>query len=145
MNFLTDEEREQLKQKHRKERDGRVRDRIKSVILSDHGWTPKKIAEALLISEDAVRNHIQEYKNSKKLKPENGGSTEKLSDEQSESLEKHLETYTYMYVKDIVAYVKATWEISYTIHGMRSWLKRHDFSYKKPSLVPGKANKEQQE
>lgn len=65
MNFLTDEEREQLKQKHRKERDGRVRDRIKSVILSDHGWTPKKIAEALLISEDAVRNHIQEYKNSK--------------------------------------------------------------------------------
>ena len=145
MNFLTDEEREQLKQKHRKERDGRVRDRIKSVILSDHGWTPKKIAEALLISEDAVRNHIQEYKNSKKLKPENGGSTEKLSDEQSESLEKHLETYTYMYVKDIVAYVKATWGISYTIHGMRSWLKRHDFSYKKPSLVPGKANKEQQE
>ena len=42
----------------------------------------------------------------KKLKPENGGSTEKLSDEQSKSLEKHLETYTYMYVKDIVAYVK---------------------------------------
>ena len=77
----------------------------------------------MLISEDAVRNHIQEYKNSKKLKPENGGSTEKLSDEQSESLEKHLETYTYMYVKDIVAYVKATWGISYTIHGMRSWLK----------------------
>ena len=96
MNFLTDEERKQLKQKHKKERDGRVRDRIKSVILSDHGWTPKKIAEALLISEDAVRNHIQEYKNSKKLKPENGGSTEKLSDEQSESLEKHLETYTYV-------------------------------------------------
>ena len=63
MNFLSDEEREQLKQKHRKERDGRVRDRIKSVILSDQGWTPKKIAEALLISEDAVRNHIQEYKN----------------------------------------------------------------------------------
>jgi len=28
---------------------------------------------------------------------------------------------------------------------MNFWLKRHGFSYKKPSLVPGKANKEQQE
>ena len=27
---------------------------------------------------------------------------------------------------------------------MRNWLKRHAFSYKKPSLVPGKANEEQQ-
>jgi len=28
---------------------------------------------------------------------------------------------------------------------MRTWLQRHEFSYKKPALVPGKANKEQQQ
>jgi hypothetical protein len=28
---------------------------------------------------------------------------------------------------------------------MRSWLQRHGFSYKKPAIVPGKANKEQQQ
>ena len=33
MNFLTDAERQQLKLQHRGERDGRVRDRIKAVLL----------------------------------------------------------------------------------------------------------------
>ncbi len=145
MEFLTDEDRNNLRLQHKKERDGRIRDRIKSVILFDQGWTPKRIAEALLISEDSIRTHIQEYKDSRKLKPENGGSVEKLSEKQSKTLEKHLETYTYLYVKDIVAYIKATWGVSYTVHGIRNWLQRHGFSYKKPSLVPGKANKEQQE
>ena len=42
-----------------------------------------QIAEALLLSDDAIRQHIEEYKVSQKLKPENGGSIEKLSHEQS--------------------------------------------------------------
>lgn len=145
MNFLTGQEREQLKLQHRQERDGRVRDRIKAVLLYDEGWTPKDIAKVLLITDEAVRNHIDEYKTSKKLKPESGGSTEKLSVDQSQKLEAHLQTYTYLYVKDIVAYVEVTFGVFYTTHGMRSWLKRHCFSYKKPAVVPGKANKEQQQ
>lgn len=145
MNFLTGQEREQLKLQHRRERDGRIRDRIKAVLLYDEGWTPKDIARVLLISDEAVRNHIDEYKACKKLKPESGGSTEKLSEDQSQRLEAHLQTYTYLYVKDIVAYVEVTFGILYTVHGMRHWLQRHGFSYKKPAIVPGKANKEQQE
>lgn len=91
MNFLTDLEREQLKLHHRRERDGRIRDRIKAVLLHDEGWAPKDIARVLLISDEAVRNHIDEYKASKKLKPENGGSVEKLSVDQSQKLEAHLQ------------------------------------------------------
>jgi len=86
-----------------------------------------------------------EYKESKKLKPQSGGSVEKLSLEQSMRLEEHLQEHTYLYVKDIVAYVEATFEITYTVHGLRNWLQRHGFSYKKPALIPGKANKEQQQ
>jgi len=145
MNFLTELERDQLKLQHRRERDGRVRDRIKAVLLHDEGWSPKEIARVLLISDEAVRNHIDEYKAFKKLKPESGGSTEKLSASQSEKLEAHLHTYTYLYVKDIVSYVEVTFGVFYTVHGMRSWLKRHSFSYKKPAIVPGKANKEAQQ
>ena len=62
MNFLDDKERVKLKIQHKKERDGRIRDRIKAVLLHDRGWTPEQIAEALLISDQAVRNHIEEYK-----------------------------------------------------------------------------------
>jgi len=79
MIFLSDNERAQLRAQHKRERDGRVRNRIKAVLLYDKGWSVAAIAEALLLSEDAIREHINEYKESKKLKPENGGSTEKLS------------------------------------------------------------------
>lgn len=141
---LSDVERAQLRAQHKKERDKRICDRIKAVLLFDKGWSIASIAEALLLSEDAIREHIAQYKEAKKLKPESGGSVEKLSVEQSKKLEKHLQQHTYLYVKDIIAYVKITWSITYSVPGMRNWLQRHGFSYKKPSLVPGKADEEQQ-
>lgn len=105
----------------------------------------QEIAEALLITDNTVRKHLKDYEDLRKLKPQNGGSAEKLSLAQSKELESHLGQYTYLYVKDIVAYVSFTYGILYTEAGMRSWLCRHNFSYKKPSLVPGKANMNQQE
>jgi len=144
MIFLSDAERAQLRAQHKQERDRRICDRIKAVLLYDKNWSIAAIAEALLLSEDAVREHIAEYRKSKKLKPENGGSAEKLSIEQSEQLRQHLQRHTYLYVKDIIAYVQSTWSITYSVPGMRNWLQRHNFSYKKPALVPGKANEQQQ-
>lgn len=144
MNFLNDEERARLRIQHKQERDGRIRDRIKAILLHDKGWSIQQIAEALLLSDEAIRNHVDEYKTSKKLRPESGGSTEKLSVNQSEQLENHLQTHTYLYVKDIVAYVQITFGVTYTVNGMRNWLQRHGFSYKKPAIVPGKANEQQQ-
>jgi transposase len=64
---------------------------------------------------------------------------------QSEKLEIHLQEHTYLYIKDIIAYVEVAFRVVYTVPGMRSWLQRHGFSYKKPAIVPGKANKEQQQ
>ena len=144
MVFLSDEERSQLRTQHKKERDKRICDRIKAILLYDKGWNIVQISEALLLSDDAIRRHIQEYKLVKKLKPENGGSEEKLSFKQTNELIDHLKLYTYLYTKDIAAYVKAVYMISYSVSGMCYWLKRQGFSYKKPSLVPGKANIEQQ-
>ena len=144
MIFLSDKERVQLKFQHKRERDKRICDRIKAVLLYDKGWSIPAIAEALLLSDDTIRNHIIEYKEFKKLKPQSGGSMEKLSLKQSAQLEEHLQKHTYLYVKDIVVYVEATFGITYTVYGLRNWLKRHGFSYKKPALIPGKADKEQQ-
>lgn len=142
--MLSDQERDQLKTQHKHEHDGRVRDRIKAVLLHDKGWSPQEIAEALFITSQAVRDHLADYAISRKLKPMNGGSEEKLSKEQSEELEVHLRKHTYLYVKDIIAYVASTFGVFYTVPGMRSWLGRHKFSYKKTALVPGKADKERQ-
>ena len=143
--MLLDEERDRLKIQHRTERDGRIRDRIKAVLLYDKGWSYKQIADALFVSDDAIRNHIQDYRKLHKLKPENGGSVERLTLLQSKFLQKHLEEHTYLYVKSIVRYVELKWGVHYTVAGLTCWLKRNRFSYKKPKLVPGKADKESQE
>jgi transposase len=144
MIFLSDDERAILRAQHKRERDKRICDRVKAVLLFDKKWSIASIAEVLLLSEDAIREHISEYRESKKLKPESGGSVEKLSAEQSKELEEHLQCHIYLYVKDIIAYVKSTWNITYSVPGMRNWLQRREFSYKKPAIVPGKANEEQQ-
>jgi transposase len=143
--FLTPQERDGLKSQHRRERDKRICDRIKAVLLSDDSWSYDEIAHVLLLSEDAVKQHIQEYQLSQKLKPENGGSCSKLNAEQASLLIQHLQHHTYLHVKDIVAYVMTTFGISYTVQGMTDWLHAHEFSYKKPSVIPGKANREAQE
>lgn len=144
MKFLDDEERAKLRTQHKRERDRRVCDRIKAVLLYDKGWTYKQIAEALLLTDEAIRNHIEEFKSLKKLRPQGGGSEEKLNSIQSQKLETHLQEHTYLYVKDIVTYVEVTFNVTYTVHGMRNWLQRHGFSYKKPAVVPGKASEKQQ-
>jgi len=54
MIFLSDDERAQLRAQHKLERDGRIRDRIKAVLLFDKGWSVAAIAEALL-----YRNYLK--------------------------------------------------------------------------------------
>jgi transposase len=143
--FLTEAERIQLKGQHKKERDKRICDRIKAVLLSDKGWKPSKISEVLMLDEVTIYRHIEDYKDFRKLKPENGGSTEKLTDEQCQALEKHLEASTFTKTKEICAYVKAQFEAEYTVAGMHSWLAAHKFVYKKPKGIPAKADKALQE
>jgi transposase len=144
MNFLTQQEKEALKAQHKLERDRRICDRIKAVLLYDEGWSSQEIAHALLLSSDCIKNHISEYESAKKLKPDGGGSSEKLNFKQAKELIDHLEEHTYLYVKDILLYVESRWDVTYSISGMTDWLKRHGFSYKKPAIVPGKANPEEQ-
>jgi transposase len=51
-NFLSPIERENLKIQHKKERDKRVCDRIKAVLLFDKGWSFQQIADTLLLSDE---------------------------------------------------------------------------------------------
>lgn len=143
--FLSKAQKRQLLAQHKKERDGRIRDRIKAVLAYDDGYTYSEIAKILLLDDETIRRHIKNYEESEKLKPENGGSNSHLSVEHTESLLEHLIKTTYLYVKDICAYVKKTFGIKYSYSGMTKWLKAHDFRYKKPHAVPAKADKEKQQ
>ena len=142
--MLTSKERETLIQRHRKERDGRVRDRIKAVLAYDDGYSYSEIAKILLLDDETIRRHIDDYLAKKKLHTENGGSESKLNNSESRKLKIHLSEVTYLYVKDICVYVKKEYKRKYSISGMTKWLHANGFGYKKPHAVPAKADKEQQ-
>lgn len=147
MNFepIGEETKKELELRHRYEGDGRVRDRIKAVLLKSEGWKDRDIAQALRIHEETVRQHLKDWSLDKKLKPENGGSYSKLKEAQSRALEEQVEAVTYTKVIDICGYVETKFGVRYTVSGMTKWLKQHGFSYKQPKAVPAKADPAKQE
>ncbi|MDR2410142.1 MAG: winged helix-turn-helix domain-containing protein, partial [Bacteroidales bacterium] len=112
--FLSSEEQQELKQRRRKEKDGRI-------------------------DEETISKHVSEYQENKKLEIKTGGSHSKLSPGQTEELNEHLMEHTYAKVSEICEHVKEKYEISYSVQGMTCWLKNHGFSYKKPQPTPSKA------
>ncbi|MEL7631856.1 IS630 family transposase, partial [Pectobacterium aroidearum] len=142
--FITDEQKAELEHLHDTTRDGRVRDRIKAVLLASEGWTSVMIAQALRLHETTVNQHINDYVNTRKLKPENGGSASRLSIEQTTKLISYLSQYLFHHTHEIVAYVEQRWAIRFSIPGMNKWLHRHGFAYKKPAGIPHKFSEEKQ-
>ena len=142
---LTAEHKKELEARHRLERDGRVRDRIKAVLLKSEGWTTTMISQALRLHVDTVGQHLQEWQEEQKLKPNNGGSQSKLNKQQSQQLVQHIEETLYTKVYDICVYVARTFQVQYSVSGMTKWLKAQGFRYKYPKIMPAKADAGQQE
>jgi transposase len=141
---LTLKEKDELETQHRSERDGRVRDRIKAVLLYAEGWKQNQIAQALRIHSETVHDHIEDYRKSKKLKPENGGSKSELTQDQTAKIVAYLKDNTYPKAAEICAYIKETYGVEFTTSGLTKWLHRQRFSYKKPKGIPAKADPEKQ-
>ena len=110
--ILTTEQRKLLLARHRNERDKRVADRIKAVLLRDEGMSYREIARVLFLTDEGARQQVEDFlKKNGKLEPENGGSEARLSDEQTKRLEAHLEEKLYVRTRDIVEYVQETFGI----------------------------------
>ncbi len=142
---ITPEEKENLEKRHKTERDKRLADRIKAVLLCNEGWTQKQISQALRIRPETVHDHLAEYTREAKLNPTNGGSKSHLNASQTELLTKHLEKKVYDKVHDICLYVMTSYNVRYSISGMTKWLHKNGFSYKKPKGTPSKADPGKQE
>jgi hypothetical protein len=62
-----------------------------AVLLRDDGMSYGEIARVLFLSDEGVRQQIEDYlRQNGKLQPENGGSEARLTDEQAKKLEAHL-------------------------------------------------------
>jgi hypothetical protein len=69
--------------------------------LRSEGWEYARIAQALRIRVETVNQHLCDYVESKKLKPENGGSKSSLDAVQTAELIAYLEEETYVKVVEI--------------------------------------------
>jgi len=117
-------------------------------VLLAKGWSTLQVAEALLVDDETIRNYLKRYQSGglKALLADNyKGFIGKLSDEEIKILDQHLQKECYYRVEDIVSFVNKEFEVQYTIRGMTDLLHRLEYSYKKPKVVPGKADREAQE
>ena len=80
---------------HGEAKERRHADRIKAVLLTAEGWHPSQIAQALRLTEETVRQHIQAYVRSEKLTTAYKGEP-KLSKDQETALIEHLESFQQM-------------------------------------------------
>lgn len=145
---LSDAELRSLRVAHREAKNKRSAYRINAMILLGQGWTVTQVAEALLLDEGTIRNYIRRYKKGgieglgrDKYK----GSEGYLNQAQLRTLDEHLQAHTYLRVEDVIVYVQKRFGVSYTVRGMTDCLHRLGFAYKKPKLVPGKADAEAQQ
>lgn len=134
---LTPQQRYELIGEHRKERDGKRKDRIKVILWLDEGVSQKEIAHRLFISPDAVHDYLEAYENEDgRLTSNHKGSQPILTAEESEKLSTHLEKQVYTKAKDIQAYIQQTLQKHLALSTVLQWLKTNRFSYKKPVLRP---------
>ena len=144
---LSNFQRQELRDLHRQERNRRFADRIKAILLLDSGWSYLKIAEALLLDDQTIRNYETTFINQgieALLSNSYKGGVKKLSAAQEVELRNHVAKHTYHSSLGVIAYVSLTYSIEYSEQGMVHLLHRLGFVHKKTKLVPGKADAEKQ-
>ena len=144
---LSADELAELRTAHRNTRDKREADRIKAVVLLATGWTSEQVAEVLQVDANTVRNHFKRYRQGGVQALADmayRGSEATLDAEQLAILDAHLQTHLYVTAKAVAHWVEETFGVSYTESGMTALLHRLGYVYKKPKLVPGKADAEAQ-
>lgn len=146
--FLTEEQVKTLKLTHRTLRDKKLADRIKAVLSLNAGHELSKIAAILLLDEVTLRRYVERFKEKGVdglLEYRYTGGKSQLTSTQLQELKTFLVDNTQTKAKDIVFHIKKQYGISYSIIGVTKLLHKLGFSYKKPKIIPGKAERSKQE
>lgn len=145
--FLSAQQVLALKQEHKKCKEKRYAYRINAILLLNAGYSFQQVAEIFMMDDDTIRTYLTIYE-------QEGveglmidlyvGSSPMLYEKELDELVKHLEIHTYLSAKEICQYVREKFRVEYSVTGMTALLHRLNFVYKKPKIVPGKADAELQ-
>jgi transposase len=140
---LDKQELTELRVAHRRALNVREAYRINAVILLGNGRTAADVADALLIDPETVRTYFKRYKKggiADLLRMNYVGSEALLDDVQLAKLDAHLKEHLHLTAESVARWVKKRWGVCYTPNGMAAVMRRLGYVYKKPKLVPGKAD-----
>ncbi len=144
---LTHDQRAQLLQRYKTEKNVRLRDRLQCVLLKAEGRTNREVAAILHTSEHTINDWLDRY-DLGGLEGlctwETGGSEAWLSNPQLERLKAEADTHAFQSAKQACAWVEEQFGVSYSDRGMRDLLKRLGYTHQKARLVPEQADPDQQ-
>ena len=144
---LLEKQIQELRNAHKVESCKKTADKIKCIRLFNSGWSCEDVSEALLVDKSTLYRWQKDYEEgglTRLVQTFHKGSYAMLTDSQLKILDRHLIENLYAEALDIVEYVKKKFNVEYTVDGMTKLLHRLNFSYKKPKIVPGKANAKKQ-
>lgn len=146
--FLTEEQVKVLKSTHKTIKDKKLADRIKAVLSLNAGFEYSYVAKILLLDEVTLRRYVQKYQEkgvAGLLEYRYTGGQTRLTANQEQELKIYLRDHTKRTAKEVSVYVLETYGFVYSIIGITKLLHRLGFTYKKPKIVPGRANRAEQE
>lgn len=148
MPTLSDQQVLELKQAHKQTREKRLADRIKAVLYLHYGLTYEEISKLLLFDEVTVSRYRRTYQEKGVpglLELHYAGGQPTLTREQELKLKNYLKENLTRTAKEAANYINQAFGIKFSTIGATKLLHRLGFVYKKPKLVPGKADAKKQE
>jgi transposase len=146
--FLTEEQVAVLRTAHRTTKDKRLADRIKAILSLHAGYSYEDVARILLLDEVTLRRYVIQFQKrgiEGLLECRYTGGISSLTHIQEQQLKRFLDKNTQRTAKEIRDHIFLVYRISYSTIGVTKLLHRLGFSYKKPKIVPGKADVKRQE
>ena len=143
MPTLTEQQIIELRLVHKQTREKKLADRIKAILYLHFGLTYVEIAKLLLFDETTIRRYLQKYQE----KGVDGllechflGGKSRLTILQERKLKRYFKINTPQTSLEAAGYIHKTYGISYSTIGVTKLLHRLGFVYKKPKIIPGKAD-----
>lgn len=124
-----------LEDRLRKEKDPKVRDRLRMIILLKEGYKQKEVSKIMRVTERTVYTWKKRYEKegieglNTREKP---GRKRRLSDEDIEGLKGMLEQKEYWTTRDVRNLIKIEFNIEYTLRHVARILRKLGMKYQKP-------------
>lgn len=145
--FLSLQQELALRREHRQCHVKRYADRIKSIVMLNSGYSFEQVAEILMMDDDTIRRYLNIYREEGVkglMRDLYVGSQPLLNEWELKLLEDYLSEHVCLSAKEVCEFVRESFGADYTANGMTALLHRMGFVYKKPKLVPGKADAQEQ-